>query len=52
MKLTKIHQLCHFVMQIYNFGAAKNISGRTGESTLKEKVKCPLEQTCMEAHNF
>ncbi len=45
MKLAKIHQLHHFVPQIYHFGAAKNISGRIiGESNLKEKVKCLSEQ--------
>jgi len=52
MKLAKIHQLRHFVSQIYNFWAAKNISGRIGESNLKEKVKRPSEHTHMEAHNF
>jgi len=39
MKLAKIHQLCHFVTQIYDFGATRNICGRIGESNLKEKVK-------------
>ena len=34
------------------FWGSKNISGRMGESNLKEKVKCPSERTCMEAHNF
>jgi len=39
MKLPKIHQLRHFVEQIYDFGSASNISGRIGKTNLKEKVK-------------
>jgi len=39
LKLPKIHQLQHFVEQIYDFGSASNISGRIGETNLKEKVK-------------
>jgi len=39
MKLPKIHQLQHFVEQVYDFGSVSNISGRIGETNLKEKVK-------------
>ena len=52
MKLPKIHQLRHFVEQIYDFGSASNISGQISESNLKEKVKRPSETTCMELHNL
>jgi len=37
MKLPIIHQLHHFVEQIYDFGSASNVSGRIGESNLKSK---------------
>jgi len=39
MKLPKIHQLQHFVEQVYDFGSASNISERIGGTNLQEKVK-------------
>ena len=38
-KLPKIHQLQHFVEQVYDFGSASGISERIGGINLKEKVK-------------
>jgi len=52
MRLPKRHQLHDFVEQIYNFGSASNISGRIGQTHLKEKVKIPSETTRMESHNI
>jgi len=49
MKLPKIHQLYHFVEQIYNFDSASNISGRIGETNLRGKVKRHLKTTRMES---
>jgi len=43
MKLPKIHQLRHFIPQIYKFGSANNITGQIRECNLQEKVKCPSE---------
>jgi len=51
MKLPKIHQLHHFVEQIYDFGSASNISGWIGESNFKEKVERPSKTTWMELHD-
>ena len=51
MKLPKIHQLHHFVSQIYDFGSTSNITGHIGESNLKEKVKRPSESMHMELHD-
>ena len=42
----------HFIPQIYDFGAASNITGRIGESNLKEKAKRPSERTRMQAQDF
>jgi len=39
LKIPKIHQLQHFVEQIYDFGCASNVSGRIGESHLKDRRK-------------
>jgi len=51
-KLAKIHQLCHFVLQIREFGSASSITGCIGESNLKEKVKWPAERTQMQVATF